>query len=111
MDIKNAFNRDIFSVLRENGETRIKILGYFYQTDHDVVEIAEYCWLDFTPAELKKGYEEHEDIIDLWESEAKMYVGDLTMEEAQEALDNYEVVGELSMFDVNDTTPEGVYIN
>jgi hypothetical protein len=40
-----------------------------------------------------------------------MYVGDLTMEEAQEALENYEIKGELSMFDVNDTTPEGVYIN
>lgn len=110
MDIRKAFHRDIFSVSREDGETRIKILGFFYQTDHDVVEHSEYCWLDFTPAELEKGYKENEDIIDLWESEAKMYVGDLTLEEAQEALDSYEIQGELSMFEVNDLTPEGVYI-
>lgn len=50
------------------------------------------------------------DAQDISESECKQYIGDHTAEEAYAILQEYNPVM-LSVFDVTDATPDGVYID
>lgn len=104
--LKDAENMNIFRIFRNHhGQQTIKILGYFYEGDE--------CWkhLEFGGLEmpLTEWMEASEETRELWESEAKQYINDMTEHEAAEALLSYEAKP-IANEDINENTPEGNYI-
>lgn len=104
MNLDSIESRNIYRLFTDEGIRYIKILGYFYEADHDDWRHVEFCWFTMP----LKQYLANEDKWDEWESECKQYISDLTGDEVMEyfrscgakPLDWSEV----------ETAPDGVYI-
>ena len=110
-ELEKADGVNIYRLYWENGVHTIKILGYIYLSDHyddgkDWRDV-EFCWYDMPVSEYVAG---GVDMWDIWECEVKQYIGDCTEEEAYEILKDYNPT-ELSVYDITDETPDGIYID
>lgn len=101
------FDSDIYSVSHENGETVIKVLGYFYEHD-GVISHVEFCWLDFTLDEFRSS---DENFLSDLECDVKQYQEDF--EDQQKAYETFMSYNArpLPMEQVDENTPDGVYID
>lgn len=104
-------SHNIFELKHVGEERYIKVYGYFYSVDQDYGGEKYWRDLEFSGYEMPlseflKGTEEDWDI---WESESKQYIGDVTPEEALEAFREYKAVP-LSYSEITEDTPDGFYI-
>lgn len=105
-DLKENENINIFRIFKNHlDQQMIKVLGYFYEGD-DCWKHLEFGGLEMPIEEwLNASDETHE----LWESEIKQYITDMTEHEAAVAFRSYEAKP-IALKDVNDNTPEGNYV-
>lgn len=110
-DIMMQFDSiDIYELKTINGVRCIKIHGYFYPTDEyyggeKYWRDAEFCGFEMPLAEYLAGTDDDRDV---WGSECKQYIGDMTPEEALEAFRSYQAVP-LCLSEISDDTPDGFY--
>ena len=105
-DLKDNENINIFRIFKNHlGQQMIKVLGYFYEGDD--------CWKHLEFGGLEMPIEEwlnaSDETRELWESEVKQYITDMTEHEAAVAFHSYEAKS-IALKDVNDNTPEGSYL-
>lgn len=110
-ELEKAESVNIYRLYWENGVHTIKILGYIYFSDNyddgkDWRDV-EFCGYEMPVDTYLTG---GADAWDIWESEAKQYIGDCTAEEAYEILKGYNPT-ELEVYDITDETPDGIYID
>jgi hypothetical protein len=109
-ELKKIDGINIYQLYWENGVHTIKILGYLYEANDNgdgEWRNVEFCWYEMPVANYLTG---GADAWDVWESECKQYICDHTAEEAYAILKEYNPTM-LSVFDITDTTPDGVYID
>lgn len=109
-ELKKIDSVNIYRLFWENGVHTIKILGYLYKANDNgdgEWRNVEFCWYEMPVATYLTG---GADAWDVWESECKQYIGDHTAEEAYAILKRYNPTM-LSVFDITDATPDGVYID
>jgi hypothetical protein len=109
-ELKKIDSVNIYRLYWENGVHTIKILGYLYESNDNgdgEWRNVEFCWYEMPVATYLTG---GADAWDVWESECKQYIGDHTAEEAYAILKGYNPTM-LSVFDITDATPDGVYID
>lgn len=112
--MRNTYwDRDYYSIYEVNGEKYIKFWGYFYDGCDD--EEKPYRCLEFVGAEIPlKDYLEDRSVYDLIESEITQYIGDMTEDEAIEAMNGYyngNPPVPYPLEDVTMETPCGDYID
>lgn len=105
-DLKDNESKNIFRVFKNHlGQQMIKIIGYFYEGDD--------CWKHLQFAGLEMLLEEwlnaSNETRELWESEVKQYIADMTEHEAATTFLSY-MAKPIALEDVNIDTPEGSYI-
>lgn len=99
---------DIYSVSHDNRRgTVIKVWGYFYKSEYGV-SLVEFTGLDFTLDEYQNG---GENFVEDLEANVKQFQEDF--EDPQEAYEAFMSFGTkpLLMSQVDETTPEGFYID
>ena len=103
--LKQYENKNIFEIFKKDGVQMIKLLAYFYQGE-DHWEHVEFSGLEMPLQEWLKA-----DLADkeLWESEVKQYYTDMTEEEAEKIFLSYNAKP-ISIKEINENTPEGIYI-
>lgn len=108
--MKKYSDYNIYELKTIDGVRYIKIWGYFYDTDQDYGgekywRNVEFCGFEMSLEEYLAGTDADRDV---WESECKQLIEDMTPDEALQAFRNYQVVS-LDLSEITDDTPDGFY--
>lgn len=116
LDLYDHLGCDIYSVEIVNGEKVIHVDGYYYDTggnEGKPFRLIEACWC-YVPLSKIVGVENAETIIDEEFGDCKQFIQDLTLSEAEYALNNHcngSPPIPLDYTELTMSTPCGQYIN
>lgn len=113
IEIKKAYECEIFQVKTIDKSKFIEILVYIYERDEDPKwGFVEGQRMLFELKGFVENYAEREQeyVDELWE-QARQYQDDLTESEAVKAMNFYKIDAVLHYSQVDENTPDGTYVN
>ena len=112
--LKKIESQEIYALSKVDGVQYIKVLGYFYDAGYSVEDDGKN-WRGVEIGGMEMPLTEFcamtEDQRYSMECESKQWIGDRTEDEVVDFFTGEDAPVELHFLDVNEDTPEGVYVS